>query len=93
MPLKPITFKKACKIVQKSIACIFDGNALSYPAINEDCDGNDVIEVNYNDEDGLSNNSFGPSDEYFIAENGILEIHKDKGECYTLQFLKITKVK
>lgn len=92
----PITFAKACKIVQKSTACIFDNNALSflgYPVINEDFNGDDCIEVNYHDEDGLCEFSFGKADEYFITKDGTLEIWKDKGHCYTLQFLKITKVK
>jgi hypothetical protein len=93
MPLKPITFAKACKIVQKSLACIVDGDALTYPVINEDFDGNDVIETNWHSELGLMEFSFGRADEYYIDSKGVLEIHKDKGECYTLQFLEIVKVK
>lgn len=89
----PITFKKACKIVQKATACIVDGNALSYPVINEDFNGDDCIEVNWNEEDGFNENTFGKADEYYITKDGVLEIWKDKGQCYTLQFLKITKVK
>jgi hypothetical protein len=93
MPLKPITFAKACKIVQKSLACIVDGGALTYPCVNEDCDGNYVIETNWHTEDGLMEFSFGQADEYYIDSDGALEIHNDEGECYTLQFLEIVKVK
>ncbi len=89
---KPITFAKACKIVQKSLACIVDGNALCYPQVNEDFDGNDVIEVNWNEEDGMNENSFGPQASYAIDDKGCLVINQDGYGCI-LQFLAIVKVK
>jgi hypothetical protein len=90
MPKTPITFAKACKIVQKSLACIVDGNALalSYPAINED-NGNDVIEVTWHAEDGVNENSFGPKATYAIDDKGCLVMEEDGNSC-VLQFLNIT---
>lgn len=94
MPNTPITFEKACQIVQKATACIVDGNALAYPVINEDCDGDDCIEVNWNEEDGLNENTFDRDDKYFISDDGCLIIHhQNMREPYSLQFLEITKVK
>jgi hypothetical protein len=88
-----ITFEHACEIVQKSLACIVDGNALSYAVINEDSDGNDCIEVNWHDDDGLNENTFGKDDKYFISDDGCLIIHPKKMKVsYSLQFLKIVKV-
>jgi hypothetical protein len=91
MPSKPITFAKACKLVQKSLACIFDGGVLSYPIINEDFNGEDCIAISYNDDDGLREHSFGKKHEYFLND-GVLEI-KSETEEYTVQFLAIVKVK
>jgi hypothetical protein len=90
--MKPITFTKACQIVQKSLACIFNGDALSYPVINMDHKGKDCIFVTFHNEEGLYEHFFGKADEYYITDDGVLEIHKDKGGCFSLQFLAITKV-
>lgn len=87
-----ITFKKACKIVQKATACIIDGNALSYPVVNEDFNGNDCIEVNWQGENGMHENTFTSEATYSIDDNGCLVIDED-GSQYFLQFLKLTKVK
>jgi hypothetical protein len=89
MSNRPITFEDACKIIQNVTACIVDGNALSYPVVNEDFNGDDCIEVNWHDEDGFIENTFGKADEYYITKNGILEIWEDRGQSYTLQFLEV----
>jgi hypothetical protein len=89
MTLAPITFAKACKAVQKAVACIVDDNALTYPVINEDFDGNDCIEANYYTEDGLVQNTFDNDAKYFVDEKGRIIIHQDN-QRYSLQFLAFT---
>jgi hypothetical protein len=88
----PITFEHACEIVQGATACIFDFNELSYPCVNEDCDGFDCIEINYHTEDGLTENTFDSDDKYFLSDIGNLVIHQGK-HAYTIQTLTITQNK
>lgn len=93
MSRTPITFTRACDIINAEIACIVDEDALSYPQLNEDFNGDDCIEVNWCEEDGMNENMFTARDSYFITDKGEMEIHKHSGMIYNLRFLKITKIK
>jgi hypothetical protein len=75
--MKSIPFSRACKIINDATACIIDNDALSYPCVNEDFDGNDRIEINYHTENGFVENIFTEKGKYSINKNGQLIIKED----------------
>jgi len=75
--MKTITFEDACKIINECDAVNLDGS-LSFPAVTEDYDGNDCIEINWYDEDGLVENTFTMDDKYYINDEKCLIIDQDK---------------
>jgi hypothetical protein len=75
--MKSIPFSRVCEIINDATACIMDNDALSYPCVNEDCDGNDCIEINYYTEDGLLTHTFTANGKYKISKKGDLIIEED----------------
>ena len=92
MSLTPITFRRACRIVKESVACIVGADGLSYPKVNEGVNGKNIIEVSFDVGDGKWKNTFDRQDTYYITNNGCLEIDKHDGTIYFLQFLAPIKV-
>jgi len=91
--MKPITFNTACDLLNDADAVIVDNESLAFACRNEDENGYDCIEINWHTEDGLIENSFGLSDQYYINKEGELEIHEDRGTCYKITLLKRAKFK